>query len=99
MKNAKKTIGRQYVTRKKYTPPTWEQRGTQQFPEDNEDEISGARVGRGRGEARRSRLLGRREWELAWGSGGRSKCTAGPEAGRTGPPEAPARVPITALSL
>uniref|UniRef100_A0A674K602 SET binding factor 1 n=1 Tax=Terrapene triunguis TaxID=2587831 RepID=A0A674K602_9SAUR len=26
MKNAKKTIGRPYVTRKKYTPPTWEQR-------------------------------------------------------------------------
>ncbi|XP_025071226.1 myotubularin-related protein 5 isoform X4 [Alligator sinensis] len=40
VKNAKKSIGRQYVTRKKYTPPTWEQRGTQQFPEDNEDEIS-----------------------------------------------------------
>ncbi|XP_043569141.1 myotubularin-related protein 5 [Chiloscyllium plagiosum] len=28
MKNAKKTIGRQYVTRKKYTPPTWDQRTT-----------------------------------------------------------------------
>lgn len=41
MKNAKKTIGRQYVTRKKYTPPMWEQRGSQHFPEDNEDEISG----------------------------------------------------------
>lgn len=41
MKNAKRTIGRQYVTRKKYTPPPWEQRGSQQFPEDNEDEISG----------------------------------------------------------
>ncbi|KAL8222591.1 UNVERIFIED_CONTAM: ARS-binding factor 1 [Gekko kuhli] len=41
VKNAKKTIGRQYVTRKKYTPPPWEQRGTQQpFPEDQEDEIS-----------------------------------------------------------
>uniref|UniRef100_A0A8C9TWT6 SET binding factor 1 n=1 Tax=Scleropages formosus TaxID=113540 RepID=A0A8C9TWT6_SCLFO len=26
VKSAKKTIGRQYVTRKKYTPPTWEQR-------------------------------------------------------------------------
>uniref|UniRef100_A0A8C4V468 SET binding factor 1 n=1 Tax=Falco tinnunculus TaxID=100819 RepID=A0A8C4V468_FALTI len=26
VKNAKKTIGRQYVTRKKYTPPMWEQR-------------------------------------------------------------------------
>lgn len=41
VKNAKKTIGRQYVTRKKYTPPTWEQRSSQHFPEDNEDEISG----------------------------------------------------------
>uniref|UniRef100_A0A8C3JYZ8 SET binding factor 1 n=1 Tax=Calidris pygmaea TaxID=425635 RepID=A0A8C3JYZ8_9CHAR len=40
VKNAKKTIGRQYVTRKKYTPPTWEQRSSQHFPEDNEDEIS-----------------------------------------------------------
>uniref|UniRef100_A0A7M4FTU1 SET binding factor 1 n=1 Tax=Crocodylus porosus TaxID=8502 RepID=A0A7M4FTU1_CROPO len=39
MKNAR-TIGHQYVTRKKYTPPTWEQRGSQQFHEDNEDEIS-----------------------------------------------------------
>lgn len=41
VKNAKKTIGRQYVTRKKYTPPAWEQRSSQHFPEDNEDEISG----------------------------------------------------------
>uniref|UniRef100_A0A8D2P591 SET binding factor 1 n=1 Tax=Zosterops lateralis melanops TaxID=1220523 RepID=A0A8D2P591_ZOSLA len=40
VKNAKRTIGRQYVTRKKYTPPAWEQRGSQNFPEDNEDEIS-----------------------------------------------------------
>ncbi|XP_054843902.1 myotubularin-related protein 5 isoform X3 [Eublepharis macularius] len=41
VKNAKKTIGRQYVTRKKYTPPAWEQRGSQQhFPDDHEDEIS-----------------------------------------------------------
>ena len=40
VKNAKKTIGRQYVTRKKYTPPTWEQRSSQHFAED-EDEISG----------------------------------------------------------
>uniref|UniRef100_A0ABM5GLA0 Myotubularin-related protein 5 isoform X2 n=1 Tax=Pogona vitticeps TaxID=103695 RepID=A0ABM5GLA0_9SAUR len=41
VKNAKRTIGRQYVTRKKYTPPSWEHRGSQQhFPEDNEDEIS-----------------------------------------------------------
>lgn len=38
MKNAKKTIGRQYITRKKYNPPSWEQRG--QPPEDQEDEIS-----------------------------------------------------------
>lgn len=41
VKNAKKTIGRQYVTRKKYTPPAWEQRSSQHFAEDNEDEISG----------------------------------------------------------
>ncbi|XP_026512193.1 myotubularin-related protein 5 isoform X2 [Terrapene carolina triunguis] len=40
MKNAKKTIGRPYVTRKKYTPPTWEQRSSQHFQEDDEDEIS-----------------------------------------------------------
>lgn len=40
MKNAKKTIGRQYVTRKKYNPPGWENRG-QPPPEDQEDEISG----------------------------------------------------------
>ncbi|KFO62246.1 Myotubularin-related protein 5, partial [Corvus brachyrhynchos] len=40
VKNAKRTMGRQYVTRKKYTPPAWEQRGSQHFPEDNEDEIS-----------------------------------------------------------
>lgn len=39
MKNAKKTIGRQYVTRKKYNPPGWEHRG-QPPPEDQEDEIS-----------------------------------------------------------
>uniref|UniRef100_A0A674JZB6 SET binding factor 1 n=1 Tax=Terrapene triunguis TaxID=2587831 RepID=A0A674JZB6_9SAUR len=38
--NAKKTIGRPYVTRKKYTPPTWEQRSSQHFQEDDEDEIS-----------------------------------------------------------
>lgn len=50
VKNAKKTIGRQYVTRKKYTPPAWEQRSSQHFPEDNEDEISGGeQLGRGRG--------------------------------------------------
>jgi hypothetical protein len=40
VKNAKKTIGRQYVTRKKYNPPSWEHRG-QPPPEDQEDEISG----------------------------------------------------------
>ncbi|XP_004409717.1 PREDICTED: myotubularin-related protein 5 [Odobenus rosmarus divergens] len=39
VKNAKKTLGRQYVTRKKYNPPSWEQRG-QPPPEDQEDEIS-----------------------------------------------------------
>ncbi|MEJ1271362.1 myotubularin-related protein 5 isoform X2 [Cricetulus griseus] len=39
VKNAKKTIGRQYVTRKKYNPPGWEHRG-QPPPEDQEDEIS-----------------------------------------------------------
>ncbi|XP_008832979.1 myotubularin-related protein 5 isoform X2 [Nannospalax galili] len=39
VKNAKKTIGRQYVTRKKYNPPGWEHRG-QPSPEDQEDEIS-----------------------------------------------------------
>ncbi|XP_030072863.1 myotubularin-related protein 5 isoform X3 [Microcaecilia unicolor] len=40
VKNAKKTIGRQYVTRKKYTAPQWEYRGSQQSLEDKEDEIS-----------------------------------------------------------
>lgn len=49
VKNAKKTIGRQYVTRKKYTPPAWEQRSSQHFPEDNEDEISGWEHPAGRG--------------------------------------------------
>ncbi|XP_020946724.1 myotubularin-related protein 5 isoform X7 [Sus scrofa] len=39
VKNAKKTIGRQHVTRKKYNPPSWEHRG-QPAPEDQEDEIS-----------------------------------------------------------
>ncbi|XP_012590530.1 PREDICTED: myotubularin-related protein 5 [Condylura cristata] len=39
VKNAKKTIGRQHVTRKKYTPPGWEPRG-QPPPEDQDDEIS-----------------------------------------------------------
>ena len=44
VKNAKKTIGRQHVTRKKYNPPSWEHRG-QPPPEDQEDEISGGGVG------------------------------------------------------
>ncbi|XP_008563558.1 PREDICTED: myotubularin-related protein 5-like isoform X2 [Galeopterus variegatus] len=39
VKNAKKTIGRQYITRKKYNPPSWEHRG-QPPTEDQEDEIS-----------------------------------------------------------
>ncbi|XP_057648770.1 myotubularin-related protein 5 isoform X3 [Chionomys nivalis] len=39
VKNAKKTIARQHVTRKKYNPPGWENRG-QPPPEDQEDEIS-----------------------------------------------------------
>ncbi|XP_004845367.1 myotubularin-related protein 5 isoform X3 [Heterocephalus glaber] len=39
VKNAKKTIGRQYVTRKRYNPPGWEQHG-QPPTEDQEDEIS-----------------------------------------------------------
>uniref|UniRef100_A0A452E4I8 Myotubularin phosphatase domain-containing protein n=1 Tax=Capra hircus TaxID=9925 RepID=A0A452E4I8_CAPHI len=39
VKNAKKTMGRQYVTRKKYSPPSWEHRG-QPPPQDQEDEIS-----------------------------------------------------------
>ncbi|XP_048865073.1 myotubularin-related protein 5-like isoform X2 [Brienomyrus brachyistius] len=39
MKTAKKTIGRQYVTRKKFTPPTWEQRSSFQSQLE-EDEIS-----------------------------------------------------------
>ncbi|XP_075780386.1 myotubularin-related protein 5 isoform X3 [Pelodiscus sinensis] len=39
VKNAKRTIGRQYVTRKKYTPPSWEPRSGPHCPED-EDEIS-----------------------------------------------------------
>uniref|UniRef100_H3CK35 SET binding factor 1 n=1 Tax=Tetraodon nigroviridis TaxID=99883 RepID=H3CK35_TETNG len=39
VKSAKKTIGRQYVTRKKYSPPTWENRRTLQSELD-EDEIS-----------------------------------------------------------
>ncbi|XP_065103845.1 myotubularin-related protein 5 isoform X6 [Paramisgurnus dabryanus] len=39
VKTAKRTIGRQYVTRKKYTPPTWENRSSLQSEMD-EDEIS-----------------------------------------------------------
>uniref|UniRef100_A0AAR2KMV8 SET binding factor 1 n=1 Tax=Pygocentrus nattereri TaxID=42514 RepID=A0AAR2KMV8_PYGNA len=39
VKSAKRTIGRQYVTRKKYTPPTWENRSSLQSEMD-EDEIS-----------------------------------------------------------
>ncbi|KAI1888007.1 hypothetical protein AGOR_G00180610 [Albula goreensis] len=39
VKSAKKTIGRQYVTRKKYTPPSWENRSSLQSQLD-EDEIS-----------------------------------------------------------
>lgn len=40
VKTAKRTIGRQYVTRKKYSPPTWENRSSFQSELD-EDEISG----------------------------------------------------------
>ncbi|XP_004999777.1 myotubularin-related protein 5 isoform X3 [Cavia porcellus] len=39
VKNAKKTMGRQHVTRKKYNPPDWDHHG-QMPPEDQEDEIS-----------------------------------------------------------
>nr|XP_046234752.1 myotubularin-related protein 5 isoform X2 [Scatophagus argus] len=39
VKSAKRTIGRQYVTRKKYSPPTWENRSSIQSELD-EDEIS-----------------------------------------------------------
>ncbi|XP_076006705.1 myotubularin-related protein 5 isoform X1 [Genypterus blacodes] len=39
VKTAKRTIGRQYVTRKKYSPPTWENRSSLQSELD-EDEIS-----------------------------------------------------------
>ncbi|KAM4569150.1 myotubularin-related protein 5 isoform 3-T3 [Odontesthes bonariensis] len=39
VKTAKRTIGRQYVTKKKYSPPTWENRGSFQSELD-EDEIS-----------------------------------------------------------
>ncbi|MEE6525475.1 hypothetical protein FKM82_025518, partial [Ascaphus truei] len=40
VKNAKKTIGRQYVTRKKYTPPSWDQRGSQNSLEQQRDDLS-----------------------------------------------------------
>lgn len=40
VKNAKRTISRQYVTRKKESPPTWENRSSFQS-ELEEDEISG----------------------------------------------------------
>ncbi|KAK9975775.1 hypothetical protein ABG768_021008 [Culter alburnus] len=39
VKTAKRTIGRQHVTRKKYSPPTWENRSSLQS-EIDEDEIS-----------------------------------------------------------
>ncbi|KAK2858733.1 hypothetical protein Q5P01_003353 [Channa striata] len=39
VKSAKRTIGRQHVTRKKYVPPTWENRSSLQS-EFDEDEIS-----------------------------------------------------------
>ncbi|XP_061618331.1 myotubularin-related protein 5 isoform X3 [Phyllopteryx taeniolatus] len=39
VKSAKRTIGRQYVTKKKYSPPTWENRSSFQSEMD-EDEIS-----------------------------------------------------------
>ncbi|XP_075409554.1 myotubularin-related protein 5 isoform X3 [Tenrec ecaudatus] len=39
VKNAKKTMGRQYVTRKKYNPPSWESR-SQPPDDDQEDAIS-----------------------------------------------------------
>ncbi|XP_030575652.1 myotubularin-related protein 5 isoform X3 [Archocentrus centrarchus] len=39
VKSAKRTIGRQYVSRKKYSPPTWENRSSFQSELD-EDEIS-----------------------------------------------------------
>ncbi|XP_061663340.1 myotubularin-related protein 5 isoform X6 [Syngnathoides biaculeatus] len=39
VKSAKRTIGRQYVTKKKYSPPTWENRSSFQSELD-EDEIS-----------------------------------------------------------
>ncbi|KAM4747939.1 myotubularin-related protein 5 [Rhinophrynus dorsalis] len=40
VKNAKKTMGRQYVTRRKYSPPSWDQRGSQNSLEQQGDDIS-----------------------------------------------------------
>ncbi|KAG9489756.1 hypothetical protein GDO78_005609 [Eleutherodactylus coqui] len=40
VKNAKKTIGRQYVTRRKYSPPSWDLRGSQNSLETQGDDIS-----------------------------------------------------------
>ncbi|OCT87157.1 hypothetical protein XELAEV_18020853mg [Xenopus laevis] len=40
VKNAKKTIGRQYVTRRKYSPPSWDPRGSQNSLEQQSDDIS-----------------------------------------------------------
>ncbi|KAG8440127.1 hypothetical protein GDO86_006065 [Hymenochirus boettgeri] len=40
VKSAKKTIGRQYVTRRKYSPPSWDQRGSQNSLEQQSDNIS-----------------------------------------------------------
>uniref|UniRef100_A0A8C5QAF9 SET binding factor 1 n=1 Tax=Leptobrachium leishanense TaxID=445787 RepID=A0A8C5QAF9_9ANUR len=40
VKNAKKTIGRQYVTRRKYSPPSWDNRGSQNSLEQQSDDIS-----------------------------------------------------------
>ncbi|XP_068132007.1 myotubularin-related protein 5 isoform X7 [Hyperolius riggenbachi] len=40
VKNAKKTIGRQYVTRRKYSPPAYDLRGSQNSLETQGDDIS-----------------------------------------------------------
>ncbi|XP_077328160.1 myotubularin-related protein 5 isoform X3 [Lithobates pipiens] len=40
VKNAKKTIGRQYVTRRKYSPPSWDLRSSQNSLEQQGDDIS-----------------------------------------------------------
>ncbi|KAM5170842.1 myotubularin-related protein 5 isoform 1-T1 [Mantella aurantiaca] len=40
VKNAKKTIGRQYVTRRKYSPPSWDLRSSQNSLEQQSDDIS-----------------------------------------------------------